>query len=575
MQAHSTNTKFPLSQTGIRITGFKSFGKTPVEIQQFAPINIIIGRNNSGKSSIIDLIEECISGKIDIHRYKRVDSKFDFQFRSTLTKQNLMPVFGQNTSGGGVPGSNHWEFGKQFIDDKVWVRCSGKLEPTEFAEAPDFSKIAPAARADYLNRLLRTQISPFSDFKLLRVAAERNVSAEQRIPNLDVSPNGQGTTNLIRAFINNENLPSGAVKRDLLTDLNNIYSGDCAFSEISTQENDNGVWEIFLKEDRKGEVRLSHSGSSLKSIFIALCQLKLIPQTASVNLDSLVFAFEEPENNLHPALLRRLLEFLAQERALRGFCMLISTHSPVIIDWASRRSDCQILHVRNDGCEATVRTATSYLDNRDILDDLDIRASDILQANGVIWVEGPSDRIYLRHWIHLESNGMLKEGEHYAIMFYGGKLLSHLAANTPQTEEDLISLLNLNRNLAVVMDSDRDPSGTSNKKPRPRINATKSRILSEARSTGGIAWVTEGREIENYIKPNILADISDGSFSAEKYTVYTKVIEQPSFSHFGEDKISLARTYAERATPSDLDGCLDLKARVAELCKRIQSWNGG
>jgi hypothetical protein len=45
----------------------------------------------------------------------------------------------------------------------------------------------------------------------------------------------------------------------------------------------------------------------------------------------------------------------------------------------------------------------------------------------VIWVEGPSDRIYIRHWLKL-ADAHLTEEVHFSIMFYGGKLLSHLSA---------------------------------------------------------------------------------------------------------------------------------------------------
>lgn len=36
-----------------------------------------------------------------------------------------------------------------------------------------------------------------------------------------------------------------------------------------------------------------------------------------------------------------------------------------------------------------------YKGGADALDDLGVKASDLLQANGIIWVEGPSDRAYI------------------------------------------------------------------------------------------------------------------------------------------------------------------------------------
>ncbi len=51
-------------------------------------------------------------------------------------------------------------------------------------------------------------------------------------------------------------------------------------------------------------------------------------------------------------------------------------------------------------CRGTRDPSSSYVtpavlkgERRQICDDLGCRASDILQANAVIWVEGPSDRI--------------------------------------------------------------------------------------------------------------------------------------------------------------------------------------
>ena len=167
-------------------------------------------------------------------------------------------------------------------------------------------------------------------------------------------------------------------------------------------------------------------------------------------------------------------------------------------------------------------TSSEYLTNRAILDDLDIRASDMLQANAIVWVEGPSDRIYLRRWIDLYAKGAIKEGTHYTVMFYGGKLLSHLHVLPPEQEQEFISLLSINRNAAVIIDSDRKSTkknGASGvRKPKLNINATKRRISDEIERTEGFVWITEGREIENYI-PNSVFEriIGSGSLNASIY----------------------------------------------------------
>lgn len=47
--------------------------------------------------------------------------------------------------------------------------------------------------------------------------------------------------------------------------------------------------------------------------------------------------------------------------------------------------------------------------------DLGYRPSDLLQANAIIWVEGPSDRIYINHWLDQQAPDLV-EGIDYSIM---------------------------------------------------------------------------------------------------------------------------------------------------------------
>lgn len=58
--------------------------------------------------------------------------------------------------------------------------------------------------------------------------------------------------------------------------------------------------------------------------------------------------------------------------------------------------------------------------------ELGMRASDLVQANAVVWAEGLSDRIYLRHWL-AQVAPELREGVHFSLLFYGGALLRHLS----------------------------------------------------------------------------------------------------------------------------------------------------
>jgi hypothetical protein len=130
--------------------------------------------------------------------------------------------------------------------------------------------------------------------------------------------------------------------------------------------------------------------------------------------------------------------------------------------------------------------------------NLGYRPSDLLQSNAIIWVEGPSDRIYVRYWIDGLTDGKLIEGIHYSIMFYGGRLLSSLSANEVEIK-DFISLRRLNRHMAILIDSDKTSAVDS-------VSATKLRICEELEKSEepSVAWVTDYYTIENYVPDQLL-----------------------------------------------------------------------
>lgn len=574
----------------ISFRGYRCFKKEWAGFETVKPINVIIGRNNAGKSNLLDLVELLCQGPL--HR-----QGWSFRCRGVLDQEFLKPVFEESVSEGELRG-NYWrDHGQHFVGKAIVWEIDGQGLPKvlEFLEGFDpkspYGERSTNARRNMILAALGKVTHQLAGSAFRRLYADRDIRTEAVQINASLAPDGVGATNIVRRFLTSSSasFPRDIVQTNLLEGLNVVFGSDGHFAEILVRFHDEiksgpqqDHWEVFFGEERKGLVSLSNSGSGLKTVILVLLNLLVVPHLEQRPKSEFTFAFEELENNLHPALLRRLFEYLEAYAVREKATIFLTTHSSVALDLFGASPNAQIIHVTHDGEQARTTSVAAHFDRLGVISELGARPSDLLQANGIVWVEGPSDRVYLNRWIDLFANGELKEGRHYQCAFYGGSLLARTQfVATEEAVTTFVNLLQVNPNIVVVCDGDRTAATGEGSDLKDRVR----RIESEVRKIPGAhMWITEAKEIESYVPGAVLGSVYnlpvvpdpaqyDVIFPSENAGKVGDSFVEKHLNRKSVDKIELAIQAAPQMDRQLMDGRFDLMGQMSTIVEAIRRWN--
>lgn len=559
---------------GIGIAGYRSFGNEKQLLEDFGKINIIIGKNNSGKSNILRFI----------WRLKEIFSNV-----SVFTEQ--LDV-NKDANVGSI--SHIIQFRKDQYLDHYFNDIVEVLPKFNLTAHKNDSIFLKWIHTDLINGVLELDLfkkyTSYNDQDIEEIAMKQNgKSTNSRDENIKaisktLSKNIESKfkshliTYLIpdRRWITNEtpdrekNILTGKGFLHILKDIQRP-----SFMQIQEMEKFKKMKSIFqnIIHDNNADILMNSDNTELiiqlngqmlplENYGTGIHQLILFCY-ADVIINNTIICVEEPEIFLHPELLKTYINFLSENSSNQYF---ISTHSNALLD-------CENVNIYSCKLENGFTKCTKAIsigEKYSILDDLGCKASDILQSNCIIWVEGPSDRIYLNHWIK-QKDPKLKEGLHYSIMFYGGKLLSHLSTEFDDSEEmtDFIKLRNLNRNTGIVIDSDKPNESNE-------LNQTKKRII-DAYKDEGFYWVTNCREIENYIEETVISnairEVHGEEIFLEDYGQFSKIItfkKNEDSNPIPINKVKVARKIIKNSLSLDV---WDLSDRIDELVMYINKCN--
>jgi predicted ATPase/5S rRNA maturation endonuclease (ribonuclease M5) len=329
-------------------------------------INIICGKNNSGKSTLLRAIakketrsigEQLASDKIN---YILTRTSFDLGVRAD---------------------EKYIRYGEIDKYRKVLLAASHERDLWFSNEAEEFAKeVSEYFEGSFGNRLF-DEVSVAHAFgecfvdnmTTVFLPPKRNLEITREIlshTNTKIQPDGGG---ILNNLFYSRSQPESSEARLFYKKLSD------AFFNISSGFH----FDVFMGNDANVHLNIAHKDQSWVSADACGLGLQdlIVILFFAILPDHPIILIEEPESHLHPDMQRKLLYFLKSETEKQLF---LTTHSNIFLD------NALIDRVYFTSFDQTIRVDDATR-RASILDDLGYSVADNLVSDLVILVEGPSD----------------------------------------------------------------------------------------------------------------------------------------------------------------------------------------
>lgn len=346
------------------------------------------------------------------------------------------------------------------------------------------------------------------------------------------------------------------------------------FSIVPHVEDD--VIYVRIGSEEKDEKPIYHLGDGIQAIIILTYPLFFHQG------ESCAIYFEEPETHLHPGLQRLFIETLRRPE-FKTFQYFLTTHSNHFLDLTADYDDIAVYSFRKD--ESDAENETFLIENVEdgegsVLQELGVRASSVFLSNCTIWVEGITDRLYLRKFLAVYQKSLgkkvFKEDLHYSFVEYGGNNITHWSfLDSDDPEHSNINVDWICRKIFLITDKDGAKEG-SRKSKRPELLRQK---------LGDNYFCLPCREIENILTAETIQKVlvSKEDNPNLDFSRFNRANHKPQkLGDFIDEKVTgLGRKYASKSgtindkvnfckvAVENIENVEDLSEDARELCEKL------
>lgn len=410
------------------VEGYKSLEEEGIELSD---INILIGKNNSGKSNLLNSFRDYQRLFTDIgnmgwfgseitRRESILSTRFTARFELSASEQ----LYLQNELSETDIADEWFEDGFSeiehqlavdrngtLIEDAVWVDIDDEMvqvlwwdDGTEksinWNQLPDEKKYSGHAGTG----VVRGLSDPYLELLDSSISSWNSVDSfrrpEDTLPSRYTQELESDGSNLIQVLDTlDDNRPEkfeqiAATYVDIMEgvmDVETPFVGSEGSSSTTIAIQEDAFSERFNAEDIS-------AGS--KEILTLITQIYLSEEETDLLL------IEEPELHLHPEAEQEVFDIITDIADADGPQVLISTHSDVFVNQSEANN---IIRVEREGVTTLRRVKQGEIDQE--LADLGYSKSGLLQSDAVVFVEGLSDKLILSQWaatlgLDIESEGI-------------------------------------------------------------------------------------------------------------------------------------------------------------------------